>query len=62
MTDQELRAWSLAISAIVQKDKTPDFSKLVGSATVISGYIKTGDVPSKEIAMGLWNFDSEKQD
>jgi hypothetical protein len=48
MTDQELRAWSLAISAIIQKDKSPDFSKLVESATVISNYIKAGEVPPRK--------------
>jgi hypothetical protein len=45
MNEQELRAWSLAISAIIQQGKPADFTKLIESAAVISGYIKTGAIP-----------------
>jgi hypothetical protein len=48
MTEQELRAWSLAISAIIQQGKSTDLAKLVESADVISGYIKTGEAPPKK--------------
>jgi hypothetical protein len=48
MTEQELRAWSLAISAIIQKDKSPDFPGLVESAAAISSYIKTGIIPPRK--------------
>jgi hypothetical protein len=48
MTEQELRAWSLAISAIIQHGKSTDFVKLIKSAETISSYIKTGDVPPPE--------------
>jgi hypothetical protein len=60
MTEQELRAWSLAISAILQKDKSIDLAKLVESAAAISGYIKTGDVPPKKLAEGLYPKDEEQ--
>jgi hypothetical protein len=48
MTEQELRAWSLAISAILQKDKSIDLAKLIESAAAISGYIKTGITPPRK--------------
>jgi hypothetical protein len=54
MTEQELRAWSLAISAILQKDKSVDFAELVESATVISNYIKAGEVPPKKDTSALY--------
>jgi hypothetical protein len=45
MTEQELRAWSLAISAITQQGKSTDFTGLLKSAEKISNYIKTGEAP-----------------
>jgi hypothetical protein len=56
MTDQELRAWSLAISAIIQKDKSPDFAKLTESAAVISDYIKTGKIPPKKDTSAFYEW------
>jgi hypothetical protein len=54
MTEQELRAWSLAISAIIQQGKAADFTKLIESAAVISDYIKTGEVPPKKDVSALY--------
>jgi hypothetical protein len=56
MTDQELRAWSLAISAIIQKDKTTDFANLAESAAAISSYIKTGEIPPKKDSTALYKM------
>lgn len=56
MTEQELRAWSLAISAIIQQGKSTDFAKLVESATIISSYIKTGEIPPKKDTRALWEW------
>jgi hypothetical protein len=54
MTEQELRAWSLAISAIIQQSKSEDFTKLLKSADQISNYIKTGEVPPKKDVSALY--------
>jgi hypothetical protein len=56
MTDQELRAWSLTISAILQKNKSPEFSELIERAAIISSYIKTGEVPPKKNTMTLYEW------
>jgi hypothetical protein len=52
--EQELRAWSLAISAIIQQGKSTDFAKLLESTEAISSYIKTGDVPPKKDTSERW--------
>jgi hypothetical protein len=46
--EQELRAWSLAISAILHKGNPDDFEKLVKSAGLISRYIENGTIPPKK--------------
>jgi hypothetical protein len=57
MTEQqELRAWSLAITAIIQKDKSADFTNLLKSADVISEYIKTGSIPPKKDKRALYEM------
>jgi hypothetical protein len=54
MTDQGLRAWALAISAITQHEKSGDFTSLLKSADAISDYIKTGAIPPKKDACALY--------
>jgi hypothetical protein len=46
MTEQELRAWALAISALIWK--SGDVAGLIKSSEIISNYIKTGDYPPKK--------------
>jgi hypothetical protein len=48
MSEQELRAWSLAIAALLQKDKPSDFTKLLKATDTISTYIKTGELPPEK--------------
>jgi hypothetical protein len=42
MTEQELRAWSLAIAAIENQGKKLDLDKLIERSDPISEYIKKG--------------------
>jgi hypothetical protein len=56
MTEQELRAWSLAISAIIQKDTSTGFDELLKVADIISDYIKTGAIPPKKDAHPLYEW------
>jgi hypothetical protein len=54
--EQELRAWSLSIVAILQKEKPGDWTKLVKSAALIGDYIKTGAMPPEKDIMALYRL------
>ena len=42
MTDQELRAWSLAIATLMEQGKTTELADLIKKAEPIGEYIKNG--------------------
>ena len=54
MTEQELRAWSLAIAALIKKDKPSDFTDFLKAAETISVYIKTGEPPPEKDITALY--------
>jgi len=59
MTDQELRAWSLAIAAQMEQGKTVALDDLIKKAEPIGEYIKKGRPMTKEelekaIKMSQW--------
>jgi hypothetical protein len=56
MTEQELRAWSLAIAALIQKNKPSDFTNLLKATETISAYIKTGELPSEKDYKALYEW------
>ena len=58
MTEQELRAWSLAIAALLQKESKPlEFSsELIKTAVNIGNYIKTGELPPEKDRSALYEW------
>jgi len=57
MSEQELRAWSLAIAAITQGGNA-DLADLIKKAVPILEYISTGDPPPKKNADALYQWGS----